>query len=74
MILCDGGKKPTELKAVVRIAKHGDLVLAHDYASSRPVFRANTRGKRWNSCEITNADLPAAGIKAIDSPKLRDVM
>jgi len=74
MILCDGGNKSAELKAVVRIAKPGDTVLAHDYASSRQVFRTKIRGKRWNWCEITDADLPATGIRPIDSQMLRDAM
>lgn len=74
MILCDGGNKPAELKAVAGIAKPNDIVLAHDYAPNRQVFRAQIRGKRWNWCEITDADLPFFGIQPIDSPKLRDAM
>jgi len=74
MILCDGGNKPAEVKAIVGIAKPGDIVLAHDYAPNRQVFKAKIRGRRWDWCEITDADLPAIGIRAIDLPKLRDAM
>ncbi len=74
MILCDGGNKPAELKAVVGIAKPGDIVLAHDYASDREVFESEIRGKRWNWCEITDADLPSSGIRPIKSQMLRDAM
>ena len=74
MILCDGGYKPAELKAVVGIAKPGDIVLAHDYAPNRQVFKSKIRGKRWNWCELTDADLQATGIRPIDLAKLRDAM
>ena len=74
MILCDGGYNPGELKAVVDIAKPGAIVLAHDYAPNRQVFNTKIRGKRWNRCEITDADLPATGIRPIKSQMLRDAM
>jgi len=74
MILCDGGNKPAEVKAVAEIAKPDDFVLAHDYAPNHQVFKNNIRGKRWNWCEITDADLPFFGIQPIDSPKLRNAM
>ncbi len=74
MIFCDGGNKPAEVKAVVRIAKPGDIVLAHDYSTNRQVFNTEIRGRRWNWCEITDADLPAIGIKPIESTMLRDAM
>ena len=74
MILCDGGYKPAELKAVASITKPADIVLAHDYAPSRQVFNTEIRGKRWNWCEITDADLPSSGIRPIESQMLRDAM
>ena len=50
------------------------IVLAHDYAQNRQVFKANIRGERWSWREITVADLPATGIKSIESQMLRDAM
>ena len=74
MIFCDGGNKPAELKAVVGIAKPGDIVLARDYAPSREIFASEIRGERWNWCEITDADLPVNAIQVIESPAIHNAM
>jgi len=74
MIFCDGGNKPCEVNAIAEIAKPGDLILAHDYAPSREIFASEIRGKRWNWCEITDADLPESRVLVIESPALRDAM
>lgn len=54
--------------AVVAIAKPGDLLLAHDYELRRKIFASIIRGKRWNWCEITDADLPESRFLVIESP------
>lgn len=56
MILCDGGDKPAELRQMAQVAKPGDLILAHDYASDRDHFQRAMLGKHWDWCEITDAD------------------
>jgi len=56
VILCDGGNKPAELRQNAQIAKPGDLILAHDYACDHDHFHRAMLGKRWDWCEITDAD------------------
>lgn len=65
MIFCDGVNKPTELKAIVGIAKPGGNVLAQRYAPTRQVFKAN------KSIDVA---LPVNGIRPIDLSILCDFM
>lgn len=56
VIFCDGGDKLAELRQMAQLAKPGDLILAHDYASDGAYFRREMLGKHWDWCEITDTD------------------
>jgi len=60
VLLCDGADPARELSLFADYLKPGDLVLAHDYASSAEVYRRDIAGKLWSWCEVTDADLVEA--------------
>jgi hypothetical protein len=60
LLVCDGPDKAAEVTRFVPYLKTGDLVMAHDYAVSRDTFEHQVRGRTWNYCEITDADIAAA--------------
>lgn len=57
IVLCDGGAKIEEFKEIAPHLKVGDIIMAHDYASSKDVFEQTIRGVLWNWCEITDSDI-----------------
>lgn len=57
IVLCDGGAKIEEFKEIAPHLKVGDIIMAHDYASSKDVFEQTVRGILWNWCEITDDDI-----------------
>jgi hypothetical protein len=57
IVLCDGGDKVREFLLLSKYIKTGDFILAHDYAESVEIFETNIKLKRWNWCEITEANI-----------------
>jgi hypothetical protein len=60
IVLCDGGWKIGEFKILSEHIKHGDFILAHDYAENKQVFESNIIGKIWNWHEIQDSDIREA--------------
>jgi hypothetical protein len=60
IVLCDGGSKKDEFRALSSFLKPGDYILAHDYAYNREVFEASINRKIWNWCEITQEDVESS--------------
>lgn len=69
LLLCDNGNKIKEVKTFSKYLKSGDLIMAHDYASSREHFKKKIQGKYWDCLEITDADIDFEkhGLHKIDS-------
>lgn len=57
IVLCDGGWKIGEFKILSEHIKHGDFILAHDYAENKQVFESNIRDKVWNWHEVQDSDI-----------------
>lgn len=57
LILCDDGNKPAEFAKYAPLLRPGDVIMVHDYASSREQFDADMRGRHWDWLECTDADL-----------------
>lgn len=57
IILCDGGNKVEEFRALSDFMKVGDFILAHDYGDNRQHFDENMKNKIWNWCEICDDDI-----------------
>ncbi|MFP5379486.1 MAG: hypothetical protein ACLGHP_07010, partial [Vicinamibacteria bacterium] len=57
VLLCDGPQKAALVRAFADYLKPGDLILAHDYASSSVDFELQIRDRFWNWCELTDADI-----------------
>ncbi len=53
LVLCDGGHKITEFNMLSDFLKKEDVIMAHDYSSSKDFFQSEIHGKIWNWCEIT---------------------
>ena len=52
LVLCDGGKKKVEFRAIAHLIKDGDIIMAHDYVDTWKNFEAHFKGKIWNWREI----------------------
>jgi predicted O-methyltransferase YrrM len=57
LVLCDGGSKIDEFNIFSQYIKRGDIIMAHDYASSRDSFINDIQGKFWNWHEISDSDI-----------------
>jgi 23S rRNA U2552 (ribose-2'-O)-methylase RlmE/FtsJ len=60
LVLCDGGFKIGEFKALSKFIKPGDFIMAHDYAETLQVFHEKILNKIWGWCEITDFDIHQA--------------
>lgn len=60
IVLCDGGYKIGEFRILSDHLKSGDFILAHDYARDKEFFKEYIKGRVWNWCEITDADIQSA--------------
>ena len=52
LVLCDGGNKKVEFRAIAHLIKPGDIIMAHDYVDSMENFERYFRGTVWNWREI----------------------
>jgi len=57
IVLCDGGWKKGEFNLLSNYLKHGDFILAHDYAENEEIFQEKIYKKFWNWFEIQNSDI-----------------
>ncbi len=73
LLVCDGANKVHEVETFSDYLKPGDLVMAHDYGSSRAEFDAKIRGTLWSWCEITDADIARAVERNALEPVLPEV-
>lgn len=55
LLLCDGGDKKKEFEIFHRYLKTGDIIMAHDYASTPEDFKENYFGKIWNWHEFQDS-------------------
>ena len=59
-VLCDGGSKIHEFNVIAPHISSGDIIMAHDYAHSKEIYKTDIQGKLWNWNEITYADIAAS--------------
>ena len=57
LVLCDGGSKIDEFKALSGFLKPDDIIMAHDYAPSADYFNDHMYLKIWNWHEIQDSDV-----------------
>lgn len=57
LVLCDGGCKKCEYNILSPILKHGDIIMAHDYAPDSEYFETYMKDKIWNWMEIQDSDI-----------------
>ena len=59
IIFCDGGDKRSEIKAVAKVMKKGDIVLAHDYFRSMYVFQQEKEKQPGEKmfCSVTDVKI-----------------
>lgn len=57
LVLCDGGWKIGEFNLLSRYIKQGDIIMAHDYASTPEYFKKTVYMKFWNWHEIQDSDI-----------------
>jgi hypothetical protein len=57
VVLCDGGYKIGEFNILSKYLKHGDFIMAHDYAENREIFEEKVNGKIWNWFEISDENI-----------------
>ena len=57
LVLCDGGWKIGEFNLLSKYIKSGDIIMAHDYASTSEYFKENIYMKFWNWHEIQDSDI-----------------
>lgn len=57
LVLCDGGSKIKEFNLISKFLKHGDIIMAHDYAKNRAYFDENIYNKVWYWLEILESDI-----------------
>lgn len=55
LLLCDGGNKKEEFKIFHKYLKSGDIIMAHDYASTIEDFNNNYKNKIWNWHEFEDS-------------------
>jgi hypothetical protein len=60
VVLCDGGSKKNEFNIFSKILKKGDIIMAHDYASTQEYFLSHISNKIWNWHEINDEDIRQA--------------
>ncbi len=60
LLLCDGGSKVQEFNLFAPALKHGDVIMAHDYARDHATFMQEMQGKRWDWLEITDEQIAGA--------------
>lgn len=60
IVLCDGGHKISEFNLLSKYLKSGDIIMAHDYASTPEYFEEFIKNKQWNWLEITDNDIEDA--------------
>ena len=60
LILCDNGNKIKEFRCLAKYMKIGDVIMCHDYSTSREYFDSHINGKLWNWCEVIESDISAA--------------
>jgi hypothetical protein len=70
VLFCDGGNKIKEFNTFAPYLKKGDYILAHDYAYDKSAFDDYIKGKYWNDCEITLADISSV----VDENNLKPFM
>lgn len=57
IIMCDGGSKKDEFRILSPFLKSGDIIMAHDYASTSEYFEKNINNKVWNWHQIQDSDI-----------------
>lgn len=57
LVLCDGGYKIGEFRALAPYIKKGDYIMAHDYSPNEEYFNFNIKNKYWNWLEIQDSDI-----------------
>ena len=60
LVLCDGGWKIGEFSLLSKFIKQGDIIMAHDYASTTDYFNNHINLKFWNWLEIQDSDIQSA--------------
>jgi len=60
LVLCDGGWKIGEFNLLSKFIKQGDIIMAHDYASTTDYFNNHINLKFWNWLEIQDSDIQGA--------------
>jgi hypothetical protein len=73
ILLCDGGDKVEEVRTFAPFLKPGDLILAHDYATSTAEFDTRIRDRFWSCCEITDAEIASTIRSCALEPVLSEV-
>lgn len=72
IVLCDGGYKIGEFNLLSQYIKNGDIIMAHDYASTPEYFRENIYMKFWNWHEIQDSDIQESVKKYNLEPFMQD--
>jgi len=57
LVLCDAFNKIHQYRKFARFIKPNDVIAVHDYFPSVEYFNENIKGKKWNWCDITDADM-----------------
>jgi cephalosporin hydroxylase len=57
IVMCDGGSKKNEFNILSQFLKPGDIIMAHDYASTSEYFESHINNKIWNWHEIQDSDI-----------------
>lgn len=76
LILCDGGDNAGDVKRFSDIIKKGDIIMGHDYAPNKSVFKQKYENKIWNWLELSDEDIQECikKNKLVDFyPKMNDV-
>jgi tRNA A58 N-methylase Trm61 len=60
LLVCDGGDKINEFNTFSNFLRSGDFIMAHDFARTRDAFAHTMLNKRWNRCNIVEADIHAS--------------
>jgi hypothetical protein len=73
LVLCDGGHKISEFNLLSKYIKNGDIIMAHDYATTQQYFKENIEYKYWNWLEISDSDIEDAVTSNNLHPYMQDV-
>lgn len=60
LVLCDGGCKSCEVRALSKFLKNGDVIMAHDYAPNNEYWEEHMKDKIWNWAEIQDSAIQEA--------------